>query len=215
MKLHRYPGKDYTITFDAARCIHSEECVHGLPQVFDPAAKPWINPGSASVQETTAVVHRCPSGALHVEPTDARFTEKPDAENTISLTANGPLYCRGDIRIVAESGETLLTDMRVALCRCGASAHKPLCDNAHIGIGFTDAATPVPQELEAGGAQSGGPLTVTPHNNGPLQMTGAVRIMDAFGDTIYQGDDTWLCRCGGSQNKPFCDGTHKKIGFKG
>ena len=41
-KLHRYEGRGVTVTYDAKRCIHAAECVHGLPGVFDPDAKPWI-----------------------------------------------------------------------------------------------------------------------------------------------------------------------------
>ena len=51
--------------------------------------------------------------------------------------------------------------------------------------------------------------------NGPLLNTGGVRILDAEGNTLYEGERAALCRCGGSSNKPFCDGTHKKNGFRG
>src|SRR5216684_4247914 len=45
--------------------------------------------------------------------------------------------------------------------------------------------------------------------NGPLLVTGGVRILDAEGAVLYEGEKAALCRCGGSSNKPFCDGTHK------
>lgn len=51
--------------------------------------------------------------------------------------------------------------------------------------------------------------------NGPLLVSGGVRIVDAEGTVLYEGEKAALCRCGGSANKPFCDGTHKKIGFSG
>jgi uncharacterized Fe-S cluster protein YjdI len=51
--------------------------------------------------------------------------------------------------------------------------------------------------------------------NGPLLVTGHVRIVDAEGTVLYEGERTALCRCGGSANKPFCDGTHKENGFRG
>jgi hypothetical protein len=35
------------------------------------------------------------------------------------------------------------------------------------------------------------------------------------GHVLYEGERAALCRCGGSSNKPFCDGTHKKNGFRG
>ncbi len=58
-------------------------------------------------------------------------------------------------------------------------------------------------------------VTITPTRNGPYHIKGKLRIEDWQGNLIeYDGDETWLCRCGGSQNKPFCDGTHRKNGFQ-
>jgi uncharacterized Fe-S cluster protein YjdI len=51
--------------------------------------------------------------------------------------------------------------------------------------------------------------------NGPLLVTGGVRVLDADGNLLYEGERAALCRCGGSANKPFCDGTHKTNGFSG
>jgi uncharacterized Fe-S cluster protein YjdI len=51
--------------------------------------------------------------------------------------------------------------------------------------------------------------------NGPLLLSGGVRILDADGNLLYAGERAALCRCGGSSNKPFCDGTHKTNGFRG
>jgi CDGSH-type Zn-finger protein len=53
-------------------------------------------------------------------------------------------------------------------------------------------------------------------HNGPYKITGAVRVIDADGNEFVLPDDgraLALCRCGGSTTKPFCDGTHSKIGF--
>ena len=52
-------------------------------------------------------------------------------------------------------------------------------------------------------------------SNGPLLVTGGVRVLDADGNVLYEGERAALCRCGGSANKPFCDGTHKTNGFSG
>ena len=51
--------------------------------------------------------------------------------------------------------------------------------------------------------------------NGPLLVTGGVRVLDAAGNVLYEGENAALCRCGGSSNKPFCDGTHRTNGFRG
>jgi uncharacterized Fe-S cluster protein YjdI len=55
--------------------------------------------------------------------------------------------------------------------------------------------------------------TVEPRPNGPLFVRGRVRIVDAEGRVIREDTRVALCRCGGSANKPFCDGTHNRIGF--
>ena len=53
--------------------------------------------------------------------------------------------------------------------------------------------------------------------NGPLEVTGKCDIVDPKGVTLpaETEEPIYLCRCGQSGNKPFCDGTHKKVGFRG
>jgi uncharacterized Fe-S cluster protein YjdI/CDGSH-type Zn-finger protein len=55
--------------------------------------------------------------------------------------------------------------------------------------------------------------TVEPRPNGPLFVRGRIKIVDAEGRLIREDTRVALCRCGGSKNKPFCDGTHRRIGF--
>jgi len=49
--------------------------------------------------------------------------------------------------------------------------------------------------------------------SGPLEVSGSFRIVNAEGKIIEKQGPVYLCRCGGSSNKPFCDGTHKHNGF--
>jgi uncharacterized Fe-S cluster protein YjdI len=58
------------------------------------------------------------------------------------------------------------------------------------------------------------PPQVQASENGPLLVSGGVRVVDAEGNVLFEGERAALCRCGGSGNKPFCDGTHKEIGFR-
>jgi CDGSH-type Zn-finger protein len=59
-------------------------------------------------------------------------------------------------------------------------------------------------------------VTITATENGPYQVKGPIELFDHNGDRVeVKGDSAYLCRCGGSTNKPFCDGTHSKIGFQG
>lgn len=54
-------------------------------------------------------------------------------------------------------------------------------------------------------------ITVNPH--GSLRVEGAVKVQTKDGVVLFEGTELWLCRCGESSNKPFCDGTHKNCGF--
>lgn len=51
--------------------------------------------------------------------------------------------------------------------------------------------------------------------NGPLMVYGNVLVKDAEGNETRKQKATAFCRCGQSSNKPYCDGTHRKIGFLG
>ncbi|MEN8230366.1 MAG: CDGSH iron-sulfur domain-containing protein [Bacteroidota bacterium] len=51
--------------------------------------------------------------------------------------------------------------------------------------------------------------------NGPLEVSGNFRVVNSEGKIIMNEGTVYLCRCGGSANKPFCDGTHKRNGFPG
>ncbi len=60
-------------------------------------------------------------------------------------------------------------------------------------------------------------IEITTAKNGPLLVKGTdVKLQDADGNLIQIDKATFaLCRCGKSNNKPFCDGTHKDAGFEG
>jgi CDGSH-type Zn-finger protein len=57
---------------------------------------------------------------------------------------------------------------------------------------------------------------ITVNNNGSLRIEGEITICDAEGKTFGLAGRTVisLCRCGHSENKPFCDGSHKRVGFQ-
>ena len=209
-----YRGQQADVSYDLGRCIHAAECVRSLPQVFDPKAKPWINPNAAGAEQLAAAVARCPTGALHLQRKDGGAAETPDAENSVALAADGPLYLRGRVQVLSASGKLLLEDTRVALCRCGASKSKPLCDNSHQSIAFQhDGTVPDPGQVSPG-TVAGDTLQVICNSNGPFTVKGPFRLADAFGEEVCRGGEAYLCRCGHSANKPFCDGSHKRVGFQ-
>jgi CDGSH-type Zn-finger protein len=57
-------------------------------------------------------------------------------------------------------------------------------------------------------------VKITVLKNGPYIVTGGVELKDAEGNSYPSQDRMALCRCGASTKKPFCDGTHSKIGFQ-
>jgi CDGSH-type Zn-finger protein len=60
-------------------------------------------------------------------------------------------------------------------------------------------------------------VTVKATKNGPYEVSGGAKLLDYTGKEYVEdvSDPLYLCRCGASKNKPFCDGSHKSIGFKG
>lgn len=134
-KRRSYEGRDVTVLYDLARCIHAKECVAGLPRVFDPDRRPWVDPDGASADSVARTIQACPTGALQYRRHDGGAEEAPP-EPAIRLVPDGPLYVEGRVELADADGRVRWTETRVALCRCGASKNKPFCDNAHLDIDF-------------------------------------------------------------------------------
>ena len=201
-------GKDVTIRFDGARCIHARHCVLTLPSVFVPNVEgAWIRPDAASAEAVAALAHNCPSGAITYERHDGGPGEAAPLVNTLRLRENGPLAVNAPLSIAGAAA-----GYRATLCRCGASQRKPYCDGSHKAAGFAATGEPAEQKSEPLAAR-GGPLAVTPLKNGPLQLDGNLEIVSGTGRTLDRVTQTFLCRCGQSKNKPYCDGSHRKAGF--
>ena len=66
IKTHKYSNGEVTILWQPDICSHSAICFRGLPAVFDPRKKPWIEPGEASTDAIIEQVKKCPSGALSI-----------------------------------------------------------------------------------------------------------------------------------------------------
>ena len=217
-KIHTYESDHIKVSYDLNRCIHAAECVKGLRKVFDPNKRPWIQPEHASPDTIADIVPRCPTGALHFERKVAGEEEKPPPKNTISITPDGPVYLRGRIEVQDHEGNILLRDTRFALCRCGKSANKPACDNSHADAGFEAPAYFNKSALEeAKNDTEPGKFVLRVMKNGPVlvEAEGSYQIYSETTQPVRCSGKIALCRCGGSSNKPFCDSTHKKIGFEG
>jgi uncharacterized Fe-S cluster protein YjdI len=162
--LHReHVRKDYAtdrivVHWDSARCIHSANCLQGLPDVFDVRRRPWVRVDRADADAVARVVDTCPSRAL--------------------------TYSRLDGAALGPNGEPALPDVSA------------------------------PPAGDDDGGDEGTPVVISLKPDGPLAVEGRVRIELARGEVLEVTDRAFLCRCGGSANKPFCDGTHKRLGFE-
>lgn len=197
-----YDGKNISVTFDMSRCIHARNCFLKLPDVFDPDRRPWLQPDNAPAEEISAMIRTCPSGALsYTKPPD--LSEAAPRINRITVLENGPLSVAGDL----EAGER-----RQTLCRCGLSKNKPYCDASHVKGQFAATGEPLPK-VPVETSDTGGHLKTFRVPDGPLKVDGNVEITTGTGRRIAKLDKAFLCRCGASKNKPFCDGSHKDVGF--
>lgn len=213
-RIFTYKNEEINISWDQKRCIHAEECVRGLNEVFNPGQRPWIQPEKGSAEEIADVVERCPTGALHYELPGKQRTEKPSSKNRVKFQENGPVYFFGDLEVRDSDGNTVLKDTRFALCRCGASKNKPACDNSHLKLDWkagVDADTSNMNERVENDQRG---LLIKLMENGPVLIEGIYTLESEKTGEYTSSKNIALCRCGGSSNKPFCDGTHKKIDFK-
>ncbi len=216
-KILTYNGDDITVTYDIKRCIHAANCVDGLPEVFDPERKPWIDANEAPGNKIADVIETCPTGALQYKMKASERTETPPSHNRISLQEDGPVYMYGDIEVQDHEGNVVLNDTRFAFCRCGASGNKPACDNSHKKIEFQadTAADSAKLPDPAGKGENGQKLIVKLMKDGPAILEGTYTVESETIDPATSDKGIALCRCGESGTKPFCDGSHKAAGFKG
>ncbi len=201
-------GQKLALHFEGAKCIHSRQCVLSRPDVFVPNVEgEWIHPDNATPEEIAALALACPSGAIGYERLDGGPNESAPLVNVARVRENGPIAVHAALNVAGQP-----TGFRATLCRCGASKNKPYCDASHTAAGFK--ATGEPDALESKVLDGrGGELKVTPAKNGPLLFEGNLEICSGTGKTINRVTKTALCRCGQSSKKPYCDGTHNKIGF--
>ncbi|MDH3419926.1 MAG: CDGSH iron-sulfur domain-containing protein [Gammaproteobacteria bacterium] len=210
-KIVKYSGDSAEVSWHGGLCIHIGECGRAKGDLFVGGRQPWCQPDVASDEEVKDVVMRCPTGALSVTFADASNPEEASPENTVHVAYNGPLFVSGQLEIDGALADAPGLDFRAALCRCGHSKNKPYCDNSHDGAGFRDFGA----VGETGDPSTGvgGPLAIKAVKDGPLLFKGNVTISSSGGRSIWRGSQAAICRCGASANKPFCDGSHKKIGF--
>lgn len=207
--IEQVEGEKLTLLFEAKRCIHARFCVTGAPDVFLANVQgPWIHPDAMDVERLADIAHACPSGAIRYKRRDGRPDESAPPVNLATTREAGPYAFRGDLRI-----NGVVAGYRATLCRCGASKNKPFCDGSHHDINFNATGEPATGNATDALAVRDGPLHIDPQLNGPLKVRGNLEITSGTGRMVARVTSAFLCRCGHSQNKPFCDGSHAKVGF--
>ena len=202
-------GEKLTLQFEAKKCIHSRFCVTWGPKVFLANVEgPWIQPDAMDVDRVVEIAHACPSGAIRYRRKDGKPDEAAPPVNLITIREAGPYAIRADMQLNGERGL-----FRATLCRCGASKNKPFCDGSHHAVKF-DATGEPPSGKTDMLAVRDGVLSIDPESDGPLRVRGNLEITSGTGRVVARMTQARLCRCGGSANKPFCDGTHARIGFR-
>jgi CDGSH-type Zn-finger protein/uncharacterized Fe-S cluster protein YjdI len=203
-------GRDLTLIYEGKKCIHSRFCVTWGPKVFIANVKgPWINPDAMSTEALTEIAHVCVSGAIRYKRKDGQPDEAPPPVNLVSVREGGPYAIRADIRL---DGAPAVSH-RLTLCRCGASKNKPFCDGSHHEVNFVASGEPPTGKADMLPVRDG-PLAIDPLTDGPLQVRGNMEIISGTGRVVARVEAARLCRCGASNTKPFCDGSHERIGFK-
>src|SRR5690349_19609390 len=154
----------------------------------------------------------------------------------ITVSLNGPYIVSGGISLAQQiiaadeegnsrdwrEGRTYDSASEYKLCRCGNSRNKPFCDGSHARLGFGGVVSDSARASYAGEAiePSREPAIGVVEDpvlgvSGPLWVSGGIQIESGSDGYVYESRARMtLCRCGNSQNKPFCDGTHAAIGFR-
>lgn len=205
-----YETESIAVHWESSRCIHTARCLQALPQVFDVRRRPWVDVAAAGADAVAEAVRTCPTGALRYTRRDGAAQEEPQRPAVAVPMPDGPLLVMGDLRVLDPEGETITEETRLTLCRCGRSRNQPFCDNSHLAGGFESREfAPKPNAPAPAPEADAEPTTITATRDGSLHFEGHVVVLAPEGDTLADSGDVWLCRCGRSTRKPFCDGSHK------
>ncbi|MEW4924344.1 (4Fe-4S)-binding protein [Algibacter sp. 2305UL17-15] len=131
-----YTNGEVTIVWEADKCIHSGICVKGLPNVFRPKLRPWVDINAAETGALVNQVKQCPSGALSFYMNDKDDKTEETLDTKVEVLENGPLLVYGTLNVVHKDGTEETKSKTTAFCRCGASSNKPFCDGAHVKTEF-------------------------------------------------------------------------------
>lgn len=141
-----YSNGEVTVFWRSELCIHSANCLIGLPDVFNTRKRPWINVHASNSKEIMKIIDTCPSRALTYLKSTKFVTSKPRKSvkvkskfARVQILKDGPALVTGNFILRDAKKKKIRIENEVAaLCRCGASKKKPFCDGTHQSIGFKD-----------------------------------------------------------------------------
>ena len=147
--IRKYSNGEVTVVWQPNKCIHSSICwrnPEGLPEVFRPDEKPWIDIYAAETDEIIETVKKCPSRALtyFMNETESAPDEVEDEKQegksdcVVTVMNNGPLLIYGNITIKDAKGNEIQRSNVTSFCRCALSKQKPFCDGTHHYIQFDE-----------------------------------------------------------------------------
>lgn len=129
----KYTKDNITVVWKPTLCEHSKVCSRGLPTVFNPKNRPWIDLNGAEIKDIVSLVNKCPSGALSIENENKPINTSNTSSVKITIKKGGALRISGPVEIIDANGNTIHRD-RASLCRCGQSKLQPYCDGSHKAL---------------------------------------------------------------------------------
>ena len=133
----KYIKEDLTVIWQPDLCIHSTKCFQGLPEVFNPSNRPWVNLDASSIEKIKNQVNICPSGALsQLNKGEINSIHNDNGILEANVTDNGPILIKGPVVVTYNGKQELIESKTIAFCRCGSSDNKPFCDGSHKKINF-------------------------------------------------------------------------------
>ena len=141
-----FSNGEITVYWKADLCIHSANCLMGMPRVFNNKRKPWINVTGADSKKIMKTVDSCPSRALtYLKSTSFTIRKKRKIKKQapkfakVQILKDGPALVTGNFIIRDPDKKKIRISSPVAaICRCGGSKKKPFCDGSHLALGFKD-----------------------------------------------------------------------------
>ncbi len=130
-------GIAVTVSYTPVLCTHAARCQQRAAAVFDPKARPWIQPGNGALEDILDVIAACPSGALRVSIGARPAQHMTTGDVGIEVEKDGPYHVT-NVALAAEFNGVGASRAKYSLCRCGLSKNKPFCDGSHYDAKWSE-----------------------------------------------------------------------------